>query len=70
VPSQAAAVQECFAAAATFLRAAAFVPHVKDKMRLLGITSSALRTGERSDLLRLMAGRSGIPVTGTLLVTS
>jgi len=70
VPSQAAAVQKRFAAAATLLRAAAFVPHVKNKVRLLGVTSPALRAGKRSDLLRLMAGGSGIPVTGALLVTS
>lgn len=69
MPSQAAAVQKRLAADVALLRAAAFVPHVEDEVRLLGVTSAALRAGERSDLLRLMAGGPGIPVAGALLMT-
>lgn len=68
VPSQAAAVQKRLAADVALLRTTALVPHVEDEMRLLGVAGAALRTGERPDLLRLMAGGPGIPVAGTLLM--
>lgn len=69
MPSQTAAVQKRLAADVALLRSAALVSHVEDKMRLLGVASAALRAGERSDLLRLVAGRPGVPVAGALLMT-
>lgn len=69
VPSQAAAMQKRLAADIALLRAAALMPHVEDEMRLLGIAGAALRAGERSDFLRLMAGGPGVPVAGALLMT-
>jgi len=68
MPSQAAAVQEGLAADVALLRTAAFVPHVEDEMRLLGIAGTALRAGVRPDLLRLVTSRPGVPVAGALLM--
>lgn len=69
MPPQTAAVQERLAADVALLRTTALVPDVEDEMRLLGVAGAALRTGERSDLLRLVTGRPGVPVAGALLMT-
>lgn len=69
VPSQAAAVQKRLAANVALLRAAALVPHVEDEVWLLGVAGAALRTGERPDLLRLVAGGPGVPIARALLMT-
>ncbi|KZC13544.1 hypothetical protein WN55_05096 [Dufourea novaeangliae] len=66
---QAAAVKKGFLANGTFLRPTAVVSHVEDQMRLFRVTGAALTAGVRSVLLQLVAGRTGIPVAETLLVT-
>lgn len=68
MPPQAAAVQKRLATDVALLRTATLVPHVEDEMRLLGVAGAALRARERSDLLRLVTGRPGIPIAGALLM--